>query len=785
MMNKTVYLENPVSIYELQKTYHDDVEYISDTSIFPLVTGIMYSGKLHKAIKGKLQPKDVKEKIETLLDSYKKNLFTVWNDHISQINSKLDVKKVQKADDESDSDKEKKKQVIAGILATLGANLAGTALDYYKQAYLLGKERGVSISGQDFKEGISEEAGKQINDLNSGNQDYLRGFMNDLETKYSDAIDTEYANDQAEENALAAVSTASESRLGLYVTAILSALAYGLTDGILEGQDSAREDAEDNGEELPDEVTGIIWITNHDDAVCDGCADNDGKFFTFDEFEEEYQNNECLTRCRCAESSEPTTSPAEHFGKSLKYSKLQKGGTGSGCSGPNCGRPASKATEIALKHKTAEDFIHNVEFHGTTAENAKKIREEGFKTGPGQKGVSTTQDFDEAKDYTTNDEDDPPGEVVAVYVRPNAKEAGVAGVDFLTGTGSFYPKDLTPLPEGVNTPEKITEFYNQVHGIGKFAKGGPGSGCTGTECGRPKTKITQKEKDILDVVPGLRYQGSSYAGKRGDTHEEVFKQHLSDLPEFEDGTKNPWTSTSGIETGFVDKDGKFLSRNQAQAKYGIAESFRLAHAQAEIDGEHPGHIGRYYDTGVLKLEKGGPGSGCQGENCGRPSSGFKYQSKFPNNFTYNEKDPIKTTVNRDGQPVDKFAVTGNNKFVPVGRDEAHGQALRYGDVDDYDSSIRVIQDPKRKLAIFRIGGADKDTLNAAVMGDKRAMNIVIHKQADLADRLYGKHKGWTIALASGGTWRFDNNNLPNKLDNAEDLPKDMESLVDKRFIYKT
>ena len=186
---------------------------------------------------------------------------------------------------------------------------------------------------------------------------------------------------------------------------------------------------------------------------------------------------------------------------------------------------------------------------------------------------------------------------------------------------------------------------------------------------------------------------------------------------------------------------------------------------------------------VDTVAKGGPGSGCNPSvgTCGRPATGMK--TRYPNAFTFNEKDPIKTIVNRDGKPVDKFVITPDGNFVPVARDEAHGVAL--GDFINYDITTRVIQDTNRKLAVIRLGSVDKTTLNDAIMGDKGAMNRVIAKQREIAEKLYGKHKGWTVVLASGGTWRFHDNNLPNKLDNAEDLPENMEGLVNKEFIYKT
>ena len=128
--------------------------------------------------------------------------------------------------------------------------------------------------------------------------------------------------------------------------------------------------------------------------------------------------------------------------------------------------------EEARKYKTAEEFLRQIEWHGTRSEYIDKILEEGFKVGPGQKGVSTTQDPDEAAEYAEAagyaEEEEYMGKgmdsVIAVYVRPGARTVGRPGVDFLTGTGSFAPKDLIPLPKNLKTEQQIADFWHEVAG---------------------------------------------------------------------------------------------------------------------------------------------------------------------------------------------------------------------------------------------------------------------------------------------------------------------------------
>lgn len=98
-----------------------------------------------------------------------------------------------------------------------------------------------------------------------------------------------------------------------------------------------------------------------------------------------------------------------------------------------------------------DQFETEIEYHGTSDVAAEKIIKEGFKADieTEGRGVSTTQDYDEALEYAQSlvegTEDVPV--VLKVRVRKGAEMVGEPGVDFLTGTGSFAPEDL--LLEGV------------------------------------------------------------------------------------------------------------------------------------------------------------------------------------------------------------------------------------------------------------------------------------------------------------------------------------------------
>lgn len=114
--------------------------------------------------------------------------------------------------------------------------------------------------------------------------------------------------------------------------------------------------------------------------------------------------------------------------------------------------------------KTAEEYVKasedSIEYHGTSPENAQKILSEGrFKVGSGQKGVSTTQGYAEALDYAGGN----PEGVIAVRVRKGSEMKGTPGKDFLTGTGSFSPEDLTVIGKA-KSPEQMKSEWQAAQG---------------------------------------------------------------------------------------------------------------------------------------------------------------------------------------------------------------------------------------------------------------------------------------------------------------------------------
>ena len=791
MNDRIVYLERPVNIYELRKTYADGVEFVTDTASYPDAVAVRYSGQLNKVIRGKLVAKSVKERADRLLELYERRLFKFWDERMDAlvekvtsldiakggpgsgcqgpncgrpttgikehplvqeaksyssaeefVNAKMKqvkrkdalkeagrialgnepteikgntvwagnsgmneeqmiaelegknafvdrvereakynpelraelkellaskeknqltihnlkitgnfnnykegyksslrgawhasqetekggpdkVEKIEKADEQEDEDTKKKRAIIAGILATMGSALAANALDFYKKAYFLGKERGVSISGQDFTRALKENELKRIEGLTDKNKTYLDGFMKDLEDKYVDALQREYQSQEAMDAEIKRITEAHESRLAMYAYAALGALALGFTAGIREGRE-AEVDALPPGAPEPPEITGMIWVTAHDDSVCPGCADNDGKFFTMDEFEAEYQNNECLVRCRCAETSVPTDRPSWHFGKSARLSMLRKGGPGSGCKGPNCGRPRLDITDIrpALRSdgRVLSGKIGDTHYDVFSRELLPKDR------------------------YASAEEE-------KLF---NQVEQG-----FVDKDNNFITRDELPwrLPQGQGVRETTGLFGRQsaiARQRARLHKGGPGSGCNGPNCGRPKgmsasiasvLKLDNFSKTGKGIAASWLIPGSKGVLNVGLSVHSVTSGKLgfftdSDMVNagfvrkggvlsYQANLNNPDTLRrieEDIHQNIADLSSKdyagndtsiYLDDNVTKTSYKIPSRDYSAYPSLE------NFLNKKYilkSISTLDIEKGGPGSGCHGPNCGRPTT---------------------------------------------------------------------------------------------------------------------------------------------------------------------
>jgi len=256
---------------------------------------------IQKALRRRIVPLDVKKKVDRLLKKYQHDLTKKWIDRTRAITNDTTVTKFQKAAHPYEvEDAEQKKSKLKKHLGKLYLGLSAGASPYFADFYKMGKERGQGLTGQPLDDELSADDNVALQELIEENDGYLDNFINsDLYDAYSEIFDNEYDTEEDFTDALDGVASGNEARLLMYAMAGLGALAVGFS--------SAVQEADITDGEI--EYNGGFWHTAHDDNVCDGCEEQEDHWMTWDEFENEYQTNDCLTNCRCAELFEPAPSP--------------------------------------------------------------------------------------------------------------------------------------------------------------------------------------------------------------------------------------------------------------------------------------------------------------------------------------------------------------------------------------------------------------------------------------------------------------------------------------------
>lgn len=217
----------------------------------------------------------------------------------------------------------------------------------------------------------------------------------------------------------------------------------------------------------------------------------------------------------------------------------------------------------------------------------------------------------------------------------------------------------------------LQEYKNRV------VKGGPGSGCRGDNCGRP-----------TGIRPAIEYkdQNGKYrtiAGKLGQIHADVYLDHEDEIGDAE------------VHTGFVDDKDEWLDRNQLAERYGVASSEALAELQ-EVSNKF---IKALRES---TIKKGGPGSGCHGPNCGRPSTGVKETST-----SRIKQNPI-TPLPEGRKWIDHAPGTPNNTLKAnldeLGNLKPERQKLHDEIASKFLDHVKAVPEDKQPVAVVMMDG---------------------------------------------------------------------------------
>lgn len=170
----------------------------------------------------------------------------------------------------------------------------------------------------------------------------------------------------------------------------------------------------------------------------------------------------------------------------------------------------------------------------------------------------------------------------------------------------FNEKHQYGQQKGPHAVVRAINEHLESKGIKKadFEKGGPGSGCTGPDCGRPSIGTKKEPKTGLSFLHGLRPAikvGSKiHSGNLHETHADIYNRLMNDFPGPE------MEERDDIDTGFATSEGVWMSRSELMQRFGERTAEGLAEQQqaalkfikADLQRRREDH-----------LQKGGPGSG--------------------------------------------------------------------------------------------------------------------------------------------------------------------------------
>lgn len=342
-----IMLDTPQPIEQLRKVYNDRVTFVSSVSHYPLISELEISGEYLSGLRKRLVPVRVGKRVDRLIRRYTRRLERVWRryqrellaslrlDHLKKFapageTEKADAPTLAQVLAETDPSRQqvlymrylraRKAQLITPKLDAMREDLNRTAAPMFRNAYLLGKERGQVLTSQELDEELTDEDEALLEEREDQNDEFLAALVDGVSDEYEKALSEDYPTEEALLAALALAHQKQAYRLPKFAAALGSSLlAAGMAQAIRDVQE-LDEAGRPTGHPRIDEETGLpvgevveggYWHTSHDNRVCEGCERNDGFWMTVEDFQEEAGTNDCLSNCRCIELFEPAPMPED------------------------------------------------------------------------------------------------------------------------------------------------------------------------------------------------------------------------------------------------------------------------------------------------------------------------------------------------------------------------------------------------------------------------------------------------------------------------------------------
>jgi len=282
--------DRPITIEEARNQYNNTVKFLTSTESYPTITGIEFDETAHQTIfkKEAIDPKVTKQ-ANKIIGKYSKSIVEDWKDAFTEIRNILGKSHKQ----ETLRITKEQKDNVRRILKALNNTISSEAKERYRDAFQLGKLRGQVISRQEVDTDLTEKDEQDIEERLLENEQYLAAFSKDLQADMDKIMDQPYETLEELEEAVLNEEKVRKSRALMYPLAILGLITAGTILTLKVAKEEQGEVELANGQWTLHPIEGLGG------EVCEGCLNNAGKWFSLDKFLDEYQQQDCLTNCRC------------------------------------------------------------------------------------------------------------------------------------------------------------------------------------------------------------------------------------------------------------------------------------------------------------------------------------------------------------------------------------------------------------------------------------------------------------------------------------------------------
>lgn len=279
--------DKPIELEKARELYNDNVKFITSTGLDSKVEGIEFD-TIANIEKRKIIAPKVSQKREKIVEAYKTKIDRIWNRVFNKLKADLREEAIEK---EVSISAKKRRLIAKGRFKELRRLMTEEAKKKFTEAYKLGKLRGQILTNQEIDDDLTAQDEKEVDKRVEGNIGYLIAFSNDLQKDVDTILLEPFETyDEIDDAITQKVQEAKRSRMHMYALAALGLVAVGMAVAMKKAEPEFR-------------IEGGYWTIHPSEGlggpVCQGCSQNSGQWMTVTKFLREYQDQDCITNCRC------------------------------------------------------------------------------------------------------------------------------------------------------------------------------------------------------------------------------------------------------------------------------------------------------------------------------------------------------------------------------------------------------------------------------------------------------------------------------------------------------